>query len=175
MARVALLTLSDDRDVVARGVAEFRPQAADAVTAGLIDAGHGLVRVSQPGSANDVATQDGRPPAASQRPTIPACPVRAGSATGAVTDGPLTMQLLRLLADGLSVPLGDARHCDADRDARGVRSLGQHMLNLPQAPRRCRAGPAKARSTCLSARRHTEAAGTFRLLCLPLRPNCTIR
>lgn len=131
MARVALLTLSDGRDVVARDVSEFRLQTAEAVTAALISAGHGVVRVSQPVSANNVATQAGRPLAVSQRGlTISERPVPACCATGADPDGPLTMQLLRLLPGGMPVLLADVRHCDADRDARDLRDSGQHGLSL---------------------------------------------
>ena len=66
MARVALLTMSDGRDFIARDVAEFCTQAEDAVAAALISAGHEVVRGGQPVSANDVATSAGRRLAASQ-------------------------------------------------------------------------------------------------------------
>ena len=66
MARVALLTMSDGRDFVARDVAEFCMQAEDAVAGALISAGHEVVRGGQPVSANDVATSAARRLAASQ-------------------------------------------------------------------------------------------------------------
>jgi L-fucose isomerase len=66
MARVALLTMSDGRDFIARDVSEFCIQAEDAVAAALIRAGHEVVRGGQPVSTSDVATSAARRLAASQ-------------------------------------------------------------------------------------------------------------
>ena len=138
MARVALLTLSGGRDVVARDVSEACAQAADAVAAALISAGHEVVRVGQPVSASDVATHAARRLAANQ----PAClndPYDWESAkdtqvcaTEADPDGALTVQLPKLPAN--------VRHCDADRGARDLLNSGQRVLSLAQAP----AGGARA-------------------------------
>src|SRR5580693_683013 len=66
MARVALLTMSDGRDFVARDIAEFCAKAEDDIATALIGAGHEVVRGGQPVSANDVATSAARRLAASQ-------------------------------------------------------------------------------------------------------------
>jgi L-fucose isomerase len=65
MARVALLTMSDGRDFVARDLTGFCNQAEDAVAAALERAGHQVERGGAPVSANDVATSAARRLAAS--------------------------------------------------------------------------------------------------------------
>jgi L-fucose/D-arabinose isomerase len=66
MARVALLTMSDGRDYVARDVLEFCRQAEDAVAAALARDGHEVVRGGEPVSANETAVSSARRLAASQ-------------------------------------------------------------------------------------------------------------
>jgi L-fucose isomerase-like protein len=66
MARVALLTLSDGRDFVARDLTGFCREAEDAVAVALAAAGHEVERGSEPVSTSDVATSSARRLAASQ-------------------------------------------------------------------------------------------------------------
>jgi L-fucose isomerase len=60
MARVALLTMSDGRDFVARDTAEFCAKAENDVATALISAGHEVVRAGQAVSTNDFATSAAR-------------------------------------------------------------------------------------------------------------------
>ncbi len=66
MARVALLTMSDGRDYVARDVAEFCTRAEGAVAAALAGEGHEVVRGGEPVSTNEAAVSSARRLAASQ-------------------------------------------------------------------------------------------------------------
>jgi len=66
MARVALLTMSDGRDFVARDVTAFCREAEDAVAAVLEAAGHEVVRAGEPVSSNSLATSQARLAAASR-------------------------------------------------------------------------------------------------------------
>jgi L-fucose isomerase len=66
MARVALLTMSDGRDYVARDVLEFCRQAEDVVAAALARDGHEVVRGGEPVSANETAVSSARRLAATQ-------------------------------------------------------------------------------------------------------------
>jgi L-fucose/D-arabinose isomerase len=66
MARVALLTMSDGRDFVARDLIGFCTEAEDAVAAALAAAGHQVERGGEPVSTSDVATSSARRLAASQ-------------------------------------------------------------------------------------------------------------
>jgi L-fucose/D-arabinose isomerase len=66
MARVALLTMSDGRDYVARDVAEFCARAEAAVAAALAGEGHEVVRGGEPVSTNEAAVSSARRLAASQ-------------------------------------------------------------------------------------------------------------
>ncbi len=66
MARVALLTMSDGRDFVARDLTGFCREAEDAVAAALAAAGHQVERGGEPVSTSDVATSSARRLAASQ-------------------------------------------------------------------------------------------------------------
>jgi L-fucose/D-arabinose isomerase len=65
MARVALLTMSDGRDFVARDLMDYCNQAEDAVAAALEHAGHQVERGGEPVSTSDVATGAARRLAAS--------------------------------------------------------------------------------------------------------------
>ena len=65
MARVALLTMSDGRDFVARDVLGFCNQAEAAVAAALARSGHQVERGGEPVSTSDVATSAARRLAAS--------------------------------------------------------------------------------------------------------------
>ena len=66
MARVALLTMSDGRDYVARDVLEFCTRAEGAVAAALAADGHEVVRGGEPVSTNEAAVSSARRLAASQ-------------------------------------------------------------------------------------------------------------
>lgn len=66
MARVALLTMSDGRDFVARDLTGFWREAEDAVAAALAAAGHQVERGGEPVSTSDVATSCARRLAATQ-------------------------------------------------------------------------------------------------------------
>jgi len=66
MARVALLTMSDGRDFVARDLTGFCQESEDAVAAALAAAGHQVERGGEPVSASDVATSSARRLAATQ-------------------------------------------------------------------------------------------------------------
>jgi L-fucose/D-arabinose isomerase len=66
MARVALLTMSDGRDFVARDRIGYCCEAADAVAAALDVSGHQVERGAEPVSTSDIATSSARRPAASQ-------------------------------------------------------------------------------------------------------------
>ncbi len=60
MARVALLTMSDGRDFVARDLIDCCNQAEDAVAAALEGSGHQVERGGAPVSTSDVATSVAR-------------------------------------------------------------------------------------------------------------------
>jgi L-fucose/D-arabinose isomerase len=60
MARVALLTMSDGRDFVARDLMDFCNQAEDAVAVALERSGHQVERGGEPVSTSDVATKAAR-------------------------------------------------------------------------------------------------------------------
>jgi L-fucose/D-arabinose isomerase len=66
MARVALLTMSDGRDFVARDLTGFCQEAEDAVAAALAAAGHQVERGEEPVSTSGVATSNARRLAATQ-------------------------------------------------------------------------------------------------------------
>jgi L-fucose/D-arabinose isomerase len=66
MARVALLTMSDGRDFVARDLTGFCREAEDAVAVALAAAGHQVERGGEPVSTSDAATSSARRLAASQ-------------------------------------------------------------------------------------------------------------
>jgi L-fucose isomerase, first N-terminal domain len=66
MARVAVLTMSDGRDFVARDLTGYCREAEDAVAATLVAAGHQVERGGEPVSTSDVATSSARRLAASQ-------------------------------------------------------------------------------------------------------------
>jgi L-fucose isomerase len=66
MARVALLTMSDGRDFVARDLTGFCREAEDAVAAALAAAGHQVERGGEPVSASGIATSSARRVAARQ-------------------------------------------------------------------------------------------------------------
>jgi L-fucose isomerase len=65
MARVALLTMSDGRDFVARDLVAFCREAEDAVVGMLQAAGHEVVRGGEPVSGNELASDLARRAAAS--------------------------------------------------------------------------------------------------------------
>jgi L-fucose/D-arabinose isomerase len=65
MARVALLTMSDGRDFVARDLNDFCRAAEDAVAGELRAAGHEVFRASEPVSSNSLAVSQARAVAAS--------------------------------------------------------------------------------------------------------------
>ena len=60
MARVALLTMSDGRDFVARDLAAFCREAEDAVAGVLRAAGHEVIRAAEPVSSNSLAVSQAR-------------------------------------------------------------------------------------------------------------------
>ena len=64
MARVALLTMSDGRDFVARDIAAFCEEAEDTIAGRLREAGHEVIRAGQPVSGNDQAVSLARAAAA---------------------------------------------------------------------------------------------------------------
>jgi L-fucose/D-arabinose isomerase len=66
MARVALLTMSDGRDFVARDLTGFCQEAEDAVAAALAAAGHQVEHDGEPVSTSGVATSSARRLAATQ-------------------------------------------------------------------------------------------------------------
>ena len=69
MARVAVLTLSDGRDFVARDVAAFCKEAEDKVAGVLRQAGHEVIQGAEPVSSNDRAVSQARA-AAAQHPDL---------------------------------------------------------------------------------------------------------
>jgi L-fucose/D-arabinose isomerase len=60
MARVALLTMSDGRDYVARDLVTFCREAENAVADMLVAAGHEVIRADQAISTNDAASREAR-------------------------------------------------------------------------------------------------------------------
>ncbi|MBV9450388.1 MAG: L-fucose/L-arabinose isomerase family protein [Streptosporangiaceae bacterium] len=60
MARVALLTMSDGRDFVARDLVAFCQEAEDAVAGALRAAGHEVIRAAEPVSSNSLAVSSSR-------------------------------------------------------------------------------------------------------------------
>ncbi|MFI5587632.1 L-fucose/L-arabinose isomerase family protein [Amycolatopsis sp. NPDC051758] len=60
MARIGVINLSDGRDYVHNGIAEFIRGTEDRLVAALAEAGHEVVRASAPVSANTVATSVAR-------------------------------------------------------------------------------------------------------------------
>jgi L-fucose isomerase len=78
MARVALLTMSDGRDFVARDLTGCCREAQDAAAAALAAAGHEVEHRAEPVSTGDVTTSSaGRLAATQPDPTVFHYPVRA--------------------------------------------------------------------------------------------------
>jgi len=69
MARVAILSFSDGRDFVHRGVADFVAGVEDRIAATVTELGHEVIRAAEPITASDVAVTQARRIAA-QRPDL---------------------------------------------------------------------------------------------------------